>query len=162
MNKKGFVLAEAIVVSVFVIGMVAYIAVNMLPLVSRYEKVSKYDDLQEVYLINDLYDELKVRNINAKIGIYKYTMVQSTYSVKCTVLSGTNNALCAAAKLKEYIYKYLNISEIVVGNVDKTKLSRSMREYYAYYKSNNGLTTVPDNVMLVKFQDNTFASIVMK
>ncbi len=160
MNKKGFVLAEAIVVSVFVIGMVAYIAVNMLPLISRYEKASNYDDLQEVYLVNDLYDEIKVRNITLTSGVvYKYTMRQNDYSVDC--IPGTG-VLCTAQGIKEYIYKYLNISEIVIGNVQKTELSRSMREYYNYYKINNKVTDIPDNVMLVKFQDNTFASIVMK
>ena len=168
MNKKGFILAEAIVVSVFIIGMIAYIAINMLPLVSKYEKVINYDDLQEIYLVNDLYDEIKVRDLNVEPSgdgiVYNYSMNES--AVNCTPL---NNPLCDNnSKIKEYIYKYLFISEIVIGHVDKTNLSRSMREYYNYYKTNNPEHVKADdgklnkNVMLVKFQDNTFASIVMR
>ncbi len=57
-NNRGFVLAEAIVVSVFVLGMFTYLAMNVIPLISKYEKVSNYDNPQEIYLANLFYDEL--------------------------------------------------------------------------------------------------------
>ena len=171
MNKNGFVLAEAIVVSIFVIGMVAYIAVNMLPLIAKYEKTANYDDLQGVYLINDLYDDIKVRNVTPAVGIYKFSRKNVSAStigddVNCSKVDGGNGAFCDEVGFKTFIYKYLNIDEIVVGNVtDKSKLSRSMREYYNYYVSNYKPKDSPslnDNEMLVRFQDNTFANITMK
>ena len=64
-NNKGFVLAEAIIVSVFVLGMFTYLAMNVIPLISRYERVVNYDNPQEIYLANTLYEEmLNVENIN--------------------------------------------------------------------------------------------------
>lgn len=183
MNKNGFVLAEAIVVSIFVIGMVAYIAVNMLPLIAKYEQVSNYDDLQGIYLVNDLYDDIKVRNIIPETGIYKFSgndvgsISNIGDDVNCSKVVGGESvpgavSFCDAVGFKTFIYKYLNIDEIVIGNVsdsNKSKLSRSMREYYNYYVSNykpKNDSGVPDaltsNEMLVRFQDNTFANITMK
>ena len=57
-NNKGFVLAEAIIVSVFVLGMFTYLAMNVIPLISRYERVVNYDNPQEIYLANTLYEEM--------------------------------------------------------------------------------------------------------
>ena len=176
MNKNGFVLAEAIVVSIFVIGMVSYIAINMLPLISKYEKVSNYDELQQIYLINDLYDDIKVRNVTPEEGIYKFSRKNvsagDTDDVMCTKVDTSGDSIfCNEIGFKTFIYKYLNIEEIVVGNVttvNRKNLSRSMREYYNYYlntyKKNEtgGFNDLNSNEMLVKFQDNTFASIVMK
>ena len=56
-NNKGFVLAEAII-SVFVLGMFTYLAMNVIPLISRYERVVNYDNPQEIYLANTLYEEM--------------------------------------------------------------------------------------------------------
>ena len=69
-NNKGFVLAEAIIVSVFVLGMFTYLAMNVIPLISRYERVVNYDNPQEIYLANTLYEEmLNVENINSDSDI---------------------------------------------------------------------------------------------
>ena len=69
-NNKGFVLAEAIIVSVFVLGMFTYLAMNVIPLISRYERVVNYDNPQEIYLANTLYEEmLNVEDINSDSDI---------------------------------------------------------------------------------------------
>lgn len=58
LNRKGFVLAEAIVVAVFVLGMFTYLAVNIIPLITKYDQALKYDNPQEVYAANILMDEI--------------------------------------------------------------------------------------------------------
>ena len=58
LNKKGFVLAESIVVSVFVLGIFTYLAVNVIPLVTQYDRAINYDNPQEVYAANILAEEL--------------------------------------------------------------------------------------------------------
>ena len=57
-KNNGFVLAEAIVVSIFVLGMFTYLAMNVLPLIGKYDRVLNYDNPQEIYLANTLYEEL--------------------------------------------------------------------------------------------------------
>ena len=45
MNKKGFLLAEAIVVGVFVLSLFTFLFVNVVPLVGQYEAMEKYDTI---------------------------------------------------------------------------------------------------------------------
>ncbi len=49
MNKKGFVLVETIVVSVFVLGLFTFIIANIIPLIGEYEKESDYDSIESIY-----------------------------------------------------------------------------------------------------------------
>lgn len=49
MNKKGFVLVETIITSVFVLGIVAFIVANVLPIIGEYEKAGDYDSVESIY-----------------------------------------------------------------------------------------------------------------
>lgn len=49
MNKKGFVLVETIVVSVFVLGLFTFLIANIIPLIGEYEKESDYDSIESIY-----------------------------------------------------------------------------------------------------------------
>ena len=49
MNKKGFVLVEAIITSVFVLGLFAFIIANVLPIIGDYDKERNYDTIESIY-----------------------------------------------------------------------------------------------------------------
>ena len=49
LNKKGFVLAETLVVAVFMATIFTIIYVNFYPLIGEYEKRENYDDLDSKY-----------------------------------------------------------------------------------------------------------------
>ena len=49
MNKKGFVLVETIITAVFVLGLVAFIIANVLPVIGEYEKANDYDSIESIY-----------------------------------------------------------------------------------------------------------------
>lgn len=49
LNKKGFVLAETLVVAVFMATIFTIIYVNFYPLIGEYEKREFYDDLDSKY-----------------------------------------------------------------------------------------------------------------
>lgn len=51
-NKNGFVLAEAIVVAVFVLSLFTFLFSNLVPLVGEYEAHEKYDTIDGVYNTN--------------------------------------------------------------------------------------------------------------
>lgn len=48
-NKKGFALAETLVVSVFVAAIITIVFVNYYPLIGEYEKRENYDDIDGKY-----------------------------------------------------------------------------------------------------------------
>ena len=98
-NKNGFVLAEAIVVAVFIVGLFSYMAVNILPLLSMYETVSRYNNPNEVYAINTLYDEILGLGTNItyqKSKIYYFQQDKSTNTMSCSISGTSNYSNCSA------------------------------------------------------------------
>lgn len=164
MNKKGFVLAEAIIVSVFVIGLFTFLSINLFPLIAKYQSVSKYDNPQETYIVNFLRDEINLRNINVENGYYKISekINDKTREITCEKDRTTINTGLCELSFKKIIYDDLNISEILVVDsvllTDDIKyLNRAMREYYNYYNNRN---KIDKKVMLVRFSDEDDKGVV--
>ncbi len=53
-NNNGFILAETLVVTVFVMIMFMFLYRNSLPLVGEYERRKNYDDIETVYAANEI------------------------------------------------------------------------------------------------------------
>ncbi|MDY6015040.1 MAG: hypothetical protein SPI91_01095 [Bacilli bacterium] len=147
-NNKGFVLAEAIIVSVFVLGMFTYLAMNVIPLISRYERVVNYDNPQEIYLANTLYEEML--NVEGTNNIKKYINLsvlleeddvsnenkskltcdrddRETPNVECTGSDGFYEELGKALKI-EAIYTYDTGKDC--GDIENDKGLKNYCEYY--------------------------------
>ena len=144
-NNKGFVLAEAIIVSVFVLGMFTYLTMNVIPLISRYERVVNYDNPQEIYLANTLYEEML--NVEGTNNIKKYinlsvlleeddvsnenksklTCDRETPNVECTGSPDFYEELGKALKI-EAIYTYDTGKDC--GDIENDKGLKNYCEYY--------------------------------
>lgn len=139
-NNKGFVLAEAIIVSVFVLGMFTYLAMNVIPLISRYERVVNYDNPQEIYLANTLYEEMlnveNNTNINSDIelsientnnGTEEEPNLTCTRKGACTGSDDFYTKLGKALKI-EAIYTYDTGKDC--GDIENDKGLKNYCEYY--------------------------------
>ena len=147
-NNKGFVLAEAIIVSVFVLGMFTYLAMNVIPLISRYERVVNYDNPQEIYLANTLYEEMldvegtnNIKNdINLSVLLEEDDVSnenkskltcdrddRETPNVECTGSDGFYEELGKALKI-EAIYTYDTGKDC--GDIENDKGLKNYCEYY--------------------------------
>lgn len=164
-NNKGFVLAEAIIVSVFVLGMFTYLAMNVIPLISRYERVVNYDNPQEIYLANTLYEEMLSveNNTNIKTDIALSVLVSNTNdeekelkltcdrvrsSEKCTGSSEFYEDLGKALKI-EAIYTY-----DTDNNCEKISNDKGLKNYCEYYikrKDKNGNPKTITKAFMIKF-----------
>lgn len=149
-DKKGFALAEAIVVSVFILGMFTYIAMNVLPLISKYDKALNYDNPQEVYAANILYDELN-----------------EYYRDKNTTDSNNYYAVPDLEILKNEQYfttllDYLNISLVTkVDGATCTMTARATREYCNYLNNRSELKE-NTTTYLVQFKDYKFSHFTVE
>lgn len=143
-NNKGFVLAEAIIVSVFVLGMFTYLAMNVIPLISKYERVVNYDNPQEIYLANTLYEEMLnvENNTNINSDIVLSVLVSSTSEVekelKLTCDRKTPNEKCTGSPdFYEELGKALKIEAIYTydtgNNCEKISNDKGLRNYCEYY-----------------------------
>lgn len=158
-NNKGFVLAEAIIVSVFVLGMFTYLAMNVIPLISRYERVVNYDNPQEIYLANTLYEEmLNVENnttINSDI-VLSVSNNNDEKNLTCTRKVGRN----CTGSIDFYIElgKALKIEAIYTydtgNNCEKISNDKGLRNYCEYYikrKDKDGNTKTITKAFMIKF-----------
>ena len=99
-NEKGFLLAEAIVVGVFVLSLFVFLFVNVVPLVGRYEGYENYDTIDGVYnanMVRAMIMEDNNMNTILKLGsgTYKvYTAISLCNSLVkknyCKILLGKN------------------------------------------------------------------------
>lgn len=164
-NNKGFVLAEAIIVSVFVLGMFTYLAMNVIPLISRYERVVNYDNPQEIYLANTLYEEMlnveNINNINTDIELSIENTNNGTEvepKLTCTRTGGGN--CTGSVKFYEGLGKALKIEAIYTYDTDNNCESESIKsdkglknycEYYTKRKDKNGNTKTITKAFMIKF-----------
>ena len=167
-NNKGFVLAEAIIVSVFVLGMFTYLAMNVIPLISRYERVVNYDNPQEIYLANTLYEEMlnveDTNNIKEDTNNIKNDINLSVSNnndeknLTCTRTVGGN--CTGSVKFYEGLGKALKIEAIYTYDTDNNCESESIKsdkglknycEYYTKRKDKNGNTKTITKAFMIKF-----------
>lgn len=176
-NNVGFVLAEAIVVSVFVLGMFTYLAMNVIPLISKYEKVSNYDNPQEIYLANLFYDELidiQIVDINSKT-----TKLKGLANKQIEEIDGSG--LVAQITIGENSYfldlaAQLGIETIQLYNSNNDcdnieSVDKGLGDYCKYYiKRNDDVKN--EKIYMMKFSgdtdlknnplNNKYASVVIK
>lgn len=77
MNKKGFVLAETLVVTIFVLLIFTILYNSAVPLLGRYQRLLDYNDLDSTY---DLYH---IRNLLKKDDNYNTIMSKDFAILKC-------------------------------------------------------------------------------
>ena len=162
-NNKGFVLAEAIIVSVFVLGMFTYLAMNVIPLISRYERVVNYDNPQEIYLANTLYEEmLNVEDINSDSNIE--LSIENTNNgteeepnLTCTRVGGNCTGsvefyeeLGKALKI-EAIYTYDTTNNCESESIKSDKGLKNYCEYYIKRKDKDGNPKTIKKAFMIKF-----------
>lgn len=143
-NNKGFVLAEAIIVSVFVLGMFTYLAMNVIPLISRYERVVNYDNPQEIYLANTLYEEMveleTSNNVQSSISMSINNNVlecNDSANITCTGSSNFYEELGKALKIKA-IYTYDTTNNCESESIKSDKGLKNYCEYYIKRKKEEG------------------------
>lgn len=153
-NNKGFVLAEAIIVSVFVLGMFTYLAMNVIPLISRYERVVNYDNPQEIYLANTLYEEMveleTSNNVQSSITMSINNNVlecNDSVNITCTGSSNFYEDLGKALKI-EAIYTYDTTNNC---DIKSDKGLKNYCEYYTKRKDKAGTQKNIKKAFMIKF-----------
>lgn len=158
-NNKGFVLAEAIIVSVFVLGMFTYLAMNVIPLISRYERVVNYDNPQEIYLANTLYEEMlsvenNTNNIALSVLVSNTNEEEKELKLTCTNCTGSvefYEELVKALKIEAiYTYDTTNPNKNC-KSISNDKGLKNYCEYYTKRKDKDGNRKTITKAFMIKF-----------
>ncbi len=150
-NNKGFVLAEAIIVSVFVLGMFTYLAMNVIPLISRYERVVNYDNPQEIYLANTLYEEMV--ELETSNNVQNNIIMNINNNVlEC---NDSSNTTCTGSNVYKKLGKALKIEAIYTYTSTNTCNSindKGLKNYCEYYiKRKAGEEKTITKAFMIKF-----------
>ena len=151
-NEKGFLLAEAIVVGVFVLSLFVFLFVNVVPLVGRYEGYENYDTIDGVYnanMVRAMIMEDNNMNTILKLG-------SGTYKVY------TATSLCNSLVKKNYCKILLGKNFL---NVKKIYIKYAARDYINSlddFSQPSGSTYRNYHRIIIQYNDDSFANIEVK
>lgn len=133
LDKKAFVLAESIVVGVFIMTLFTFIFSNIVPLLAKYEEKEKYDDVSAVYDANTLRNAILLdfqrnpsNNTTTKIFGSLSTQSYVYYDGDSICNNLAMNAYCQVLLSK----KYLNV-EAVIASKYKTAALKSKKDDFS-------------------------------
>lgn len=157
MNNKGFALVETLVCSLFVVAIFLILFQNYLPLMAKYSRTEKYDDLDSKYTafyIKTFIEADKRENIQAihnKLNgkyIYQFKNIDTTDPdiessnpfELCTLLIKENKQKCQdfideADIISVYLVNYkttdikTKVSNLSISNIDGVDISRALQLY---------------------------------
>ena len=124
LNKKGFALAETIIVSTFVLAIFTMIYTNLIPLMGEYEKRESYDDIDSVYKTYYIKDYIEKNKVDiSENSIYKTNNNENEF---CD-LTNSNIEYCTN------MIDMFNIESIIItsyaNDVAFSNISESFQKY---------------------------------
>lgn len=136
-NKKGFVLTETLVVTVFLVTIFTFVYVSIIPLFGKYEDMAYRDaDIDIVYKLYNIRKMISNDDNNA-------TIASNTFKrITCSDLNDTTscNKLIEYLELNNYILVYAD--NIQNRLTDFSNLNTEMHKYVSKYKDFNGRVLV--------------------
>ncbi len=143
-NKKGFVLTETLVVTVFLVTIFTFVYVSIVPLFGKYEDMAyRNADIDIVYKL------YSIRKMISKDSNKEAITSQSFKRITCNDLADTSycNKLIEYLELNNYILVYAqNIGNTLINFSD---LNSNMHKYIKAYQEEAG-------EVLVLFDQNKY------
>lgn len=167
MNRKGFVLVETIVTSVFVLGLFVFIFANILPLIGDYDRIREYDTIDSIYDAH-LIRKMILRSDSTRIAnVVTFPNGQDYYLFDgddiCMYLSNKN--YCSKLLSRDY----LDVKKIIITKFVSTSLKeksssfdRATAEYIKHmpkYDNTAFQTYSCQRRIIVEFNDGRFANV---
>ena len=155
-NKKGFVLAETIAVSVVIMTSLVIIYTQFMSISKSYARTFTYNSVNNLYLVNNIKNYIKSDGLNNLIS----ALSNSNY---------VDITSCSTDYFTEYIYcetlmDNLNVRQVIFTktNLDELKnnmngLSEKMKQFVNYinYKNTSGYR------IIVEFNDETYTTLTI-
>ncbi len=133
LNNNGFVLAETLVVTVFIMTIFTILYNNFFPLIGEYEKREYYDDVDSKYQVFWLknfaqHSDFQFPNLAASNGFAEYNITKDTDydnddDNAANDNDDVNNRFCALFKASAKTQKQMCLEFCRQANVDKIVLT---------------------------------------
>lgn len=170
MNKKGFVLVEAIITSVFVLGLFAFIIANVLPIIGDYDKERNYDTIESIYDAH-MIQKMLLRDDSTRLSNL-LTLPLDDGDKGYYVFEG--NSICNYVENTNYCKtllsrSYLDVKKIVLTTFDTTYLKeeasnfeRALKEYIEWMPTYSNVSIPMYNCerrLIIMFNDGRITNV---
>lgn len=158
MNNRGFLLAESLVVSTFVLTILVLLFVQFRGLFNNYEDSYNYNTVEGIYNLNTMKKYLmnnQTNKLSEKISSNGYALVVSDGSCQTNLdLTGLNycDELVSGMHLKTLLYTSSNISSLTTSN---SLFTESFKDFLKRIENVSN-----KNRLIGQFTDGTYATIV--
>lgn len=164
-NNRGFLLAESLVVSTFVLTILILLYVQFSNLTTNYKNSYNYNNVESIYDLSSVANYLKDNNYNLTTQLSEskpYVIVFENGS--CNMSAGIVDSFCDnlinKMDAKKIIYTYSDISIIknYVSTTEDTNINQKMREFISRVETN---TVLNKGRLFAEFNNGTYATIAM-
>lgn len=164
-RNKGFMLIETLVVSTFIITVLIYLYVQFTNLKRSYDISFRYDTIAGLYGAKEI-DKFINNNYGyadflAEIESNNNKYIEIINKNKCDYLYFSGNI-----NYCEKLVSNLNVKTVLLASTDLTNLKEKLKtnntysnDLYLYIKNINPKQKGGSYIMIVEYNDNTFANI---
>lgn len=152
-NNKGFMLVEALVMSMVVIGTLTFMYIQFQNISRSYEKSFNYNTITDLYITNEVKNYLINNNL---LDTYKGKVTASF--TKYTIIDDITDSNFEMLKFKGQVKTILLTDESLSGLKGKktNTLSEKFNDFINYLKVDKEEGKYR---LLIEFNDDTFASL---
>lgn len=153
-NNKGFLLAETLVSTIFVAGVLIFIFVQFSNLLTNYDESYNYNKISDLYTLDSIANYIESDN-----EIYNYIKLNVTESIyfdmsDCSSFTDDSYIFCTK------VMEYCNINTLLVTTNDISKYDfSSFSESFKSFTKNIYNKSSEKYRLIVLFNDSSFATI---
>lgn len=164
-NNRGFLLAESLVVSTFVLTILILLYIQFNNLTTNYKNSYNYNNVESIYDLSSVSNYLLTNNYNLSDQLTEskpYVIVYKDGS--CNMDAGIIDSFCdnliSQMDAKTVIYTSSDISAIqkYVSENDDSNINQKLREFISRVETN---TVQNKGRLFAEFNNGTFATIAM-
>ena len=166
-NQKGFALAETLIVSTVVAGILVYLFVQFSALKRSYNNSFSYNSVDDLYAIEDVFDYIDNLSSETRTNIISGINSQDYIEIVKNDNEFSDNVEEEQIVDDEYGFNLLNALDLKVLIItkedissidfDSDNLKQGMKTFISKIKNTDG-----DNYRLIaQFENNTFATMII-
>lgn len=156
-NNKGFVVTEVLILSTVIIGVLVFMYIQFKNINREYQYSFKYDTVTGMYIANNILNYINNENYDILVNALEAGSAPYLDITSCNDQLFTTNYYC------EELLEKSNIEQILFAEENLGKLKLKINDLdldmQKYIKQIQTLNSENDYRIIIKYKDDTFASL---
>ena len=151
-KNRGFMLAETLLVTAFVAGLLVYLYIQFMNLSSSYDDAYDYNTVEDLYALSDIVDY--IYSDERAYEYIKNNVINEKYIdiTNCTLFTDTSNC--------EKLFGYEKVTEVFITTnvVPKSDITNYSTSFMKFIKKINSSGLEPYRI-IASFENKTYATL---